>query len=228
MSAWQIALSFACGSLLAVAGQLHLRRPATIWHQRLMVAIPIIGALAMIGVLGIVLVEHGSTPALRALFRLGKSSVLVVAGFITTNALCSWLLARRFEYSNAAMWATRVLMSSYYAVTGAYALIRPDQSYRFFQESGYSYAFFLFIAIAECAGALGLLLKRTVRLAALGLSIDMVGAVYTHYHNYLVRGTPSPLSNSIDPLKMLPLLVLIMVLAGRRDTSPALRHPLEP
>jgi hypothetical protein len=71
---------------------------------------------------------------------------------------------------------------------------------QFFTSSGYSPAFYIFIIIVEFTGAAGILFRRTVLYAAVLLECDMLGAVYTHYHNYFSKHLPDPLGNSIPSL----------------------------
>ena len=52
-----------------------------------------------------------------------------------------------------------------------------------FAHWGYSDTFAIFIGIAELCGALGLWIPKVARLAAGGLAIIMVGAIYTHLHS---------------------------------------------
>jgi uncharacterized membrane protein YphA (DoxX/SURF4 family) len=53
----------------------------------------------------------------------------------------------------------------------------------FFALSGYPVGFLQFIMVAEVFGAIGLLWSLTTGVAALGLAVDMFGAVLTHVHN---------------------------------------------
>lgn len=61
-------------------------------------------------------------------------------------------------------------------------------------------AFGLFIGICEIAGSIGLLMERTRILAAIGLSLIMLGAVYYH----LAYEMPSAV----------PAIILLIFLAG--------------
>ena len=86
-----------------------------------------------------------------------------------------------------------------------------DASLRFFTLWGYNAIFLIFIIAVEFTGGLGLLFKKTVLYAAPLLMCDMVGAVYTHYHNYLTKGLPDPLGNSMQALITLTVLVTIVI-----------------
>jgi DoxX-like family len=92
--------------------------------------------------------------------------------------------------------------------TGATKLL-AHETIDFFHASGYSTAFFFFIATWELVSGLGLAFRRTVFFALIALSIDMFGAIYTHFHNYLTRGFPGQLGNSLDALRMLFLMTYI-------------------
>ena len=76
----------------------------------------------------------------------------------------------------------------------------------FFHASGYSTAFFYFIATWEFVWGIGVLWRKSLNIALFALSIDMFGAIYTHYHNYFARGFEGPLGNSVDALRMLTLI----------------------
>ena len=52
-----------------------------------------------------------------------------------------------------------------------------------FEAWGYPAWFALLIGVAELAGAIGLLIPRTMRWAILGLGLVMLGAVFTHLAN---------------------------------------------
>lgn len=88
---------------------------------------------------------------------------------------------------------------------------------------------------AKCSSNLALLdillrsvaitLRTSCRLALAALSVEMAGAIYTHYHNYLVRGIPGPFSSSLDALRMLPLMAYLALAHGLKGSSTALRTP---
>jgi putative oxidoreductase len=81
---------------------------------------------------------------------------------------------------------------------------------QFFVQSGYPIWFLYFIMGAETAGAIGLLLPRTILPAALGLTVVMLGAIRTHLHNR------DPFSDSLEALHLLVLLGCILVIVGLR------------
>ena len=61
-----------------------------------------------------------------------------------------------------------------------------------FVQYGYAPWFMTFIGVSEVLGAIGLLIPRLAALAAVGLSIIMVGAVYTlaSHHEFKQAATP--------------------------------------
>jgi hypothetical protein len=55
-----------------------------------------------------------------------------------------------------------------------------------------------------------LLSRKTAIYAALILTCDMIGAVATHYRNYLIKGFSNPFDNSVPALVTLTLLVTVI------------------
>ena len=92
----------------------------------------------------------------------------------------------------------------------------------FFKASGYANWFLYFIMTAETLGGLGVLLHfiiKTGPLAATGLLLIMVGAVYTHWHN------GDPFSDSyaaVSQFITLPIMLFIYYLQQKADNSPAI------
>jgi len=82
---------------------------------------------------------------------------------------------------------------------------------QFFTISGYSEPFYIFIIAIELLGGIGLLFRKTVLYAALLLMCDMIGAIYTHYHNYFTKHLPDPLGNSIPSLITQTVLITIII-----------------
>jgi len=88
-----------------------------------------------------------------------------------------------------------------------------SKALQFFTVSGYSEAFFIFILVVEFASGIGLLFRKTALYAALLLMCDMLGALYTHYHNYFTKQLPDPLGNSIPSLITQTVLISIIIIA---------------
>lgn len=75
----------------------------------------------------------------------------------------------------------------------------------FFAQSGYPIAFLNFTMVAEILGGAALLIPWAVLPATLGITIDMLGAVFTHVHN------GDPLNDSTGAIAMLIRLTAIVV-----------------
>jgi hypothetical protein len=124
------------------------------------------------------------------------------AGFFNKKALQTiWL-------DNRTVTATRFWVGTFYVACGINKFW-THETLDFFHSSGYNTPFFFFIATWELAWGLALLSRHTAILATGALSIDMFGAIFTHYHNYVTKGIPGPFENSLDALRMLVLLSYI-------------------
>ena len=77
---------------------------------------------------------------------------------------------------------------------------------QFFLQSGYTVGFMYVVMGMEIAGAVGLLVPRSMVPAALGLVVIMTGAIRTHAHN------GDPFSDSLEAVHLLILLACIVVL----------------
>ena len=78
---------------------------------------------------------------------------------------------------------------------------------QFFLESGFPVWFLYFVIIAEILGAIGLFITKLIVPAAIGLTILMLGAIYTHYNN------GDPFSDSLEAFHNLILLICIIVIS---------------
>lgn len=75
----------------------------------------------------------------------------------------------------------------------------------------------LWLPSGRLAWGIAACVRWTAIPALLGLSIEMLGAIYTHYHNYFSKGFPDPFGNSLDALRTLFLMIyLLLALAWRR------------
>ena len=84
----------------------------------------------------------------------------------------------------------------------------------FFTSSGYP-VWFLYVVIAfETVCSLGLLEPRVRLVAAVGLALDMVGAIVTHARN------GDPVSDSFEALHLLATLVVIVGIGVLRERVP--------
>ena len=78
-------------------------------------------------------------------------------------------------------WVLLALLAALYLLAGLGKLSGGAAE----QFAGWGYApwFAILIGVLEIAGAVGLLVPRTTRLAVYGLSVIMLGAAYTHLTN---------------------------------------------
>jgi putative oxidoreductase len=94
----------------------------------------------------------------------------------------------------------------------------------FFRQSGYANWFLYFIMSAETLGALGILFHNKLKtgpLAAWGLIIIMLGAVYTHLHNH------DPFSDSYAAvIQLINLSLLLLVYYFEKQVNKM--HPVTP
>jgi len=86
-----------------------------------------------------------------------------------------------------------------FAAAGAGKLAQTPDLLAPFEAMGLPWAFGMFIGLSELAGAAGLIWFRTRIVAARGLSVILLGAVYFH----VAYGIPSP----IPALVLLALLI---------------------
>lgn len=107
------------------------------------------------------------------------------------------------------LWAISVAIGNSYLVASVGKSMNMPYMIGFFKQSGYALWFLYFIIAAETAGAIGVLLHfrlKTGALAAIGLILIMLGAVYTHVHNH------DPFSDSYAALTQLLNLSFILLL----------------
>lgn len=99
-----------------------------------------------------------------------------------------------------ALWVISILLGAMFVFGGGMKLLKSEETKAMFVHYGYAGWFATFIGVCETLGGLGLLLPRLAALAASGLSIIMVGAVYTHFsHQEYTHG--------LIPLVILALLI---------------------
>jgi len=100
-----------------------------------------------------------------------------------------------------ALWIVSILLAGLFLFSGAPKLLTPGKVQPMFAHYGYAPWFATLIGIGEVLGAIGLLIRPLALLAAMGLSIIMVGAFFTH-------ATHHELQNA-----MIPLVLVILLLA---------------
>ncbi|MGZ4898990.1 MAG: DoxX family protein [Candidatus Angelobacter sp.] len=89
-----------------------------------------------------------------------------------------------------AMWVVSILLAALFLFAGLPKLLTPA---KILSQWVYAPWFLTFIGVCETLGAIGLLIPRLAALAAAGLSIIMVGAVYTLVSHHLMKELPVPI-----------------------------------
>lgn len=107
-------------------------------------------------------------------------------------------ISRKYMNTRTKTYWALIILPVLVFFAGAYMKLTGSQiEVEGFQNFGYSLSFMYFIGACELLGALGLLLGQFVhaqlpRLAALGLLIIMLGALYTHVtHPPVLAGIPA-------------------------------------
>jgi putative oxidoreductase len=93
-------------------------------------------------------------------------------------------LARKLR--NAILLGITMLVGNPFLMASIGMAENPASMLAFFKASGYASWFLYFIMVVEAFGALGVLLHfklKTGPIAAAGLMLIMIGALYTHRHN---------------------------------------------
>lgn len=88
------------------------------------------------------------------------------------------------------LWAVMILTGLAFLAAGTAKLMGVPMVHHSFEVLGLPAATGYFIGACEIAGAIGLFIKRLSSLAAIGLAIIMVGAMYFHL-NYDPQGFPA-------------------------------------
>ncbi len=78
------------------------------------------------------------------------------------------------------VWVAIALGAVAYAAAGTMKVLGAEQMAQGFTHFNLPLWFMTFIGVCEVAGAIGLLIRRLSALAAVGLAIIMVGAIYMH------------------------------------------------
>jgi hypothetical protein len=106
-----------------------------------------------------------------------------------------------------------------FVTTGFVKAFYMEPMAAFFTQSGYSISFLKLIMTLEVLSGAAMLIPWAILPAVFALSVDMLGAVYTHMHN------GDPINDSTGAIGMLIRLAAILgiwVLAGRTSASPGL------
>ncbi len=115
---------------------------------------------------------------------------------------------------NIIAWILQVILGLLFIKSGFDKLSALDKTTGMFGSMGLPGWLAAVVGGAELLGGIGLLIPRTVRLAALGLMIIMVGAVIMH-----VTKIPGGIQGGIPALVFLVGLIIIYLL--RRNTPAA-------
>ena len=106
-------------------------------------------------------------------------------------------------------WAARLALSAQLVVGGVLKLTASPAMVAMFDDIGAGQGLRLFIGLCEVAGAIGLLVPRLHRLAAIGLVLLMVGAAVTNV--VVLQISPA------IPLVLLVLAAIVAVTRTRKD-----------
>lgn len=153
---------------------------------------------------------------LRSFLKYGGYLSNLLLGFLMVNIMFKlWMKDSISEngYLSAlvrtALWGASVLAGIAFITETVWKAVNFDKMYHFFTVSGYAVWFLYFIMIAEFLGGLGILLNfklKTGPLAACGLMLIMLGAVYTHVHNH------DPFSSSYGAVSEFISLSLLLIM----------------
>jgi uncharacterized membrane protein YphA (DoxX/SURF4 family) len=88
--------------------------------------------------------------------------------------------ARMPKWQNVTLWILQSLLAALYLFSGISKLIGHPEITAAFEKFGYPMWFATFIGVAETLGGVALLVPRVIWLGSAGLSIIMLGAMYSH------------------------------------------------
>lgn len=106
------------------------------------------------------------------------------------------------------MWVVTILLTALFLFAGLPKLLTPD---KIMSQWVYARWFLTVVGVCETLGAIGLLIPRLAALAAGGLSIIMIGAVYTLVNHHLNKELPVP-------IVVFFLLMLVIYLRRKEGT----------
>ncbi len=113
-----------------------------------------------------------------------------------------------------AFWVLSALLAALFALAGATKLAGAQSHIEHFTKWGYPDWLRIVVGLAEGLGAVGLFVRRLRPYAAMGLSIVMGGAVYTHLAH-------QEWGESTAPLILLGLLLLVGISSWKADSGSA-------
>lgn len=113
---------------------------------------------------------------------------------------------------NAVAWILQALLAAAFIGFGGFGLLHAAENVPQMASMGLPGWFAYLISGAELLGGIGLLLlPRTVRPAALGLIVIMMGAVYLH-----ATKIPGGLAKGVPAMVLLMLLLVVFMLRRRQ------------
>ena len=113
---------------------------------------------------------------------------------------------------NIIAWILQALLAALFIFSGGHKLLDLAGTTTMFEGLALPGWFAGLIGGAEVLGGIGLLVPRTVRLAAMGLIVVMLGAVFMH-----ATKIPGGLAKGGPAIVALLLLVVVLVLRGRTE-----------
>jgi len=197
------------------------------WYASLIRFLLYFAAISVLTTVGLTLAHYYQSPWVTVCFVCDHLVGFFVDGAVMA-ALVTSLGIVKATFLNKDSWSSiflhpQTVLAARFSVAGLYVaagLLKflAHETLNFFHDSGYSTAFFFFIATWELLWGLAVLWHPAAILGLIALSIDMFGAIYTHYHNYFTRGFPGPLGNSLDAFRMLFLIAYIAFALTRAET----------
>jgi len=115
-----------------------------------------------------------------------------------------------------AMWIISGLLAALFLFAGLPKLLTPA---KMLAQWPYAPWFLTFIGVCETLGAIGLLIPRLAALAAAGLSVIMIGAVYTLITHNQMKELPVPI---------VVFILLMLVIFLRRKQGGSVSAPAAP
>ena len=113
---------------------------------------------------------------------------------------------------NTVAWILQALLAAAFIGSGGFGLLHAAENVPQMASMGLPGWFAYLISGAELLGGIGLLLPRTVRPAALGLIVIMIGAVYLH-----ATKIPGGLAKGVPAMVLLVLLLVVFMLRRRQE-----------
>lgn len=97
------------------------------------------------------------------------------------------------KYANIGSWIIQVVLALLFLMMGGQKLVGGTEAAANFARWGYPGFMAFLIGALEVLGAAGLLIPRLAGLAAIGLIVIMLGAIYTHLSHAEYGMAPVPL-----------------------------------